>query len=104
MMTRLLSIGLFFVLAWSILSAQPARASTVFFGNTGISVTVPGYYVPYGRYAGAAGNLYYGLTRNGTLPVSTHVARYNKAVSTPVVMTPRQYAVYSERPPQKPIW
>lgn len=67
-----------------------------------------GYYAPpaYGYYAPYYGSYsYYPNTlMGGTRSSDYYVNRAQMKATTPVVMTPKQWAVYSAKPVQKVLW
>lgn len=83
-------------------AAAQAYVTTIQIGSGLIHV-----YTPINYYPGHAATTYAtntGAYRNGQMPLSYNMSQYQMKAATQVHMTPQQYAVFSAKPPQKPVW
>ena len=96
MVRYLLKSALFLLLA--ALPGATAEAYTTFqLGPVWVSLPNPGVYRPMGHPVYS----HYSAYRNGTSPMTRNLVEYRQKATTPVHMTPAQYATYSAKPPPK---
>lgn len=84
-------------------SAYPSQIWLDTFAYSPGTYSGPGYYatyfIPYYGYSS-----YPNVMRGGTRSVDYYVNRAQTKLNTPVIMTPKQMAVYKAKPPQKVLW